>query len=109
MNIKIVIDDAKVLAKVKNPEIGLFTSHEWKRLLNPYTPRNTGMLEQNVTYGPYWIRYNQEYAVYVYYGDRMNFQKKNPLACAHWDRAAAAAGQAQLLADSISKKIRSMS
>lgn len=58
----------KAYNELKNPPFGLFLAHTWKRLINPYTPHREGMLENNVTYEPFLIHYNSEYARYMYGG-----------------------------------------
>lgn len=54
--------------KLQNPSFGLFLAHQWKRLINPYTPHRDGNLEQNVTYEPFAITYNAPYSHYQYNG-----------------------------------------
>lgn len=54
--------------KLQNPSFGLFLAHQWKRLINPYTPHREGNLEQNVTYEPFAITYNAPYSHYQYSG-----------------------------------------
>jgi hypothetical protein len=58
----------KILDKVTNDKFGLFLAHEWKRLINPYTPHRTGNLERNVSYKPFEITYLSPYARYQYNG-----------------------------------------
>lgn len=76
MNVKIDINDTQVINKVKNSRFGLFLSTEWKRLIDPYTPRDTGNLQGNVSLQPFKIHYKSPYATYPYHGRGMNFQKK---------------------------------
>jgi hypothetical protein len=58
----------RILNKVENDKFGLFLAHEWKRLINPYTPHKTGNLERNVEYRPFEIEYLSPYSQYQYYG-----------------------------------------
>lgn len=58
----------RILDKVENDRFGLFLAHEWKRLINPYTPHRTGNLERNVLYRPFEIEYLSPYSQYQYYG-----------------------------------------
>ena len=44
MNVRIDLNEPKILAKVQNDRFGLLVSNEWKRLIDPYTPRDTGTL-----------------------------------------------------------------
>ena len=83
MTIYINLDEEKITDKVTNDELGLFISNEWKRLIDPYTPRDTGTLmglTNQVELRPFKIWYKSKYAVYVYYGDKMNFRKINPFS-----------------------------
>lgn len=67
-NVKVELNVPKILNKVENEKFGNFLAHEWKRLINPYTPHRTGNLERNVTYKPFAIKYVSPYAAYQYYG-----------------------------------------
>lgn len=58
----------RILNKVENDNFGTFLAHEWKRLINPYTPHRTGNLERNVVYRPFEIEYLSPYAHYQYNG-----------------------------------------
>ena len=59
----------RILNKVENDRFGLFLSHEWHRLINPYTPHRTGNLERNVQYRPFEIEYMSPYSHYQYEGN----------------------------------------
>lgn len=66
-----------------------FAANTWYKLMEPYTPMDTGTLFKSVLIEPKQIHYVMDYAVRVYKGDHMNFQKTHhALACAHWDQAA---------------------
>lgn len=93
MNVKINLNEPKIYAKVKNNRFGLFAANEWKRLIDPYTPRDTGQLENNVKIMPFKLWYKQRYANRQYCGYNFNFQKKNPYSTYEWDNAAEKAGQ----------------
>lgn len=58
----------RILNKVENNQFGLFLAHEWKRLINPFTPHRTGNLERNAEYKPFQIKYISPYSAYQYYG-----------------------------------------
>lgn len=97
MNIRIDLNEPQILAKVQSDKFGLFVSNEWKRLIDPYTPRDTGVLMgitgQTVDIQPFKLHYKSKYADRVYHGENMNFQHKNPYSTYEWDFAAERAGQ----------------
>ena len=93
MNVRIDLNEPKILAKVQNDRFGLLVSSEWKRLIDPYTPRDTGTMQDTAKLYPFKIHYIQPYSVYVYYGKGKNFQKKNPYSTYEWDIKAAQSGQ----------------
>ena len=85
----------KVVDTVKEEKVWKAITNEWYRLIQPYTPRRTGLLIQSATIkinpeklnGE--IAYKQKYAKKVYYGRTMNFRKDlSPYASAEWDKAA---------------------
>lgn len=69
MKVKIELNEPKILRKVTNDRFGLFVANEWKRILDPYTPKDTGLLMQNVELTPWQIKYNEPYSAYMYYGE----------------------------------------
>lgn len=116
MKVRIDLNKAKIVGKVKNNRFGLFVSNEWKRLIDLYTPRNNGTLMQTAIKKPFEIEYIQPYSHYMYEGilyvdpntgspwagfgvekiptgQLLNYQKKNPCSTDHWDIKAAQAGQ----------------
>lgn len=110
MAININLDEEKITDKVTSDELGLFISNEWKRLIDPYTPRDTGTLmglTNQVELKPFKIWYKSKYAVYVYYGEKMNFRKINPFSTHHWDKAAENAGQKNKLYTAINAHLKS--
>lgn len=107
MNVKIDIDQQKVVSKVTNDKFGLFVSNEWKRLIDPYTPRDTGILMQSAKLSQFQIHYIQPYATKVYYGKDFKFKKKNPYSTYEWDKAAANAGQLDKLYRTINNALQS--
>lgn len=68
MKLRIDLNEPQILKKVTSDKLGLLVSHEWKRFINPYTPRDTGLLEQNVTELPFALHYKEPYAHYQYEG-----------------------------------------
>lgn len=107
MDIQVELNEPKIIQKVTNDKFGLFTANEWKRLIDPYTPRDTGLLESTVTLRPFEIHYRVPYAVHVYYGRYMNFQKKNPYSTYEWDKAAESAGQKDKLCRTLNNALNS--
>ena len=107
MNVKIDLNEPKILAKVQNDRFGLLVSNEWKRLIDPYTPRDTGTMQDTAKLYPFKIHYIQPYSVYVYYGKGKNFQKKNPYSTYEWDIAAEKAGQKDKLYRTLNNALQS--
>ena len=108
MNVKIDLNEPKILAKVQNDRFGLFVSQSWKRLIDPYTPRDTGLMQESARVYPWKIHYIQtEYPEKVYYGYDLNFQKKNPYSTYEWDKAAANAGQLDKLTRTLNNALQS--
>lgn len=113
MNARIDLNEPKILKKVTNDRFGLLVSSEWKRLIDPYTPRDTGALQDTAKVAPWTITYNaksssgKSYASTVYYGYDFNFQHKNPYSTYEWDIAAANAGQLDKLTRTLNKALQS--
>ena len=93
MELRIDLNEPQILQKVTNDRFGLLVSNEWKRLIDPYTPRDTGTMQDSARLNPWQIHYKQKYAERVYYGYDLNFQKKNPYSTYEWDIKAEQAGQ----------------
>lgn len=68
MKVDVQINDKEVLKKIEGEELGLYASHEWKRIINPYVPHRTGNLENLVEYKPWEFIYLSPYAQYQYGG-----------------------------------------
>lgn len=111
MNLRIDLNEPRILEKVTSDRFGLLVSKEWKRLIDPYTPRDTGALMgaigTTVDILPFELHYREPYASAVYYGENMNFQKKNPYSTHHWDEAAEAAGQKDKLYRTLNAALQS--
>ena len=107
MNLRIDLNEPQILEKVNNDKFGLIVSNEWKKLIDPYTPRDTGTMEETSKLYPWRIHYIQPYSEYVYYGKDMNFQKKNPYSTYEWDIAAEKAGQKDKLYRTLNNALRS--
>ena len=101
MNCRVDLNEPKIIAKVTNNTFGLYAAQQWKKLINPYTPRDTGQLEETAKIKPWIIIYDPSnpkngyhYARKVYYGVGLQFQTtNNPYATHHWDKAAEQAGK----------------
>lgn len=107
MEIKIDLNEPKIIDKVKNDRFGLFVSSEWKRLLDPYTPRDTGTMEETAKLSPWQIHYIQKYSTAVYYGRNFNFQHKNPYSTFEWDIKASQSGQLDKLYRALNNGLQS--
>lgn len=116
MNCEVHLNKAHIIRKVTNDRFGLFLSNEWKRLINPYTPKDNGIMMQTALLRPFEIEYIQPYSHFMYMGivyvdpetnspwarfgvekvptsRKLEYQKNNPFATDHWDIKAAEAGQ----------------
>ena len=111
MNLRIDLNEPRIREKVTSDRFGKLVSNEWKRLIDPYTPRDTGVLMgitgKTVDIQPFKLHYKSKYAERVYYGYDMNFQKKNPYSTYEWDKAAANAGQLDKLTRTLNNALRS--
>ena len=111
MNLRIDLNEPKILAKVTSDRFGRLVRLECTRLLDPYTPRDTGVLMgitgQTVYIQPFKLHYKSKYAERVYYGSDMNFQKKNPYSTYEWDKAAEKAGQKDKLYRTLNNALQS--
>jgi hypothetical protein len=111
MDIRIDLNEPRILEKVQSNRFGLLVSNEWKRLIDPYTPRDTGVLMgitgQTVDIQPFKLHYKSKYAERVYYGSNMNFQKKNPYSTYEWDIKASESGQLDKLYRTLNNALQS--
>jgi hypothetical protein len=107
MNVRIDLNEPRILEKVQSDRFGLLVSNEWKRLIDPYTPRDTGIMQDTAVLGAFNIHYKTPYATRVYYGKGYNFQKKNPYSTYEWDKAAANAGQLDKLTRTVNNALQS--
>ena len=107
MNVRIDLNEPKILAKVQNDRFGLLVSNEWKRLIQPYEPRDTNTMSSTAKLYPFKIHYIQPYSSRVYYGKDFNFQHKNPYSTYEWDVKAAEAGQLDKLTRTLNNALQS--
>lgn len=68
--ITLKLSEKNVIEKVNNDDFGLLVASEWKRIIDPLTPRDVGILRQNVEIMPFAIWYKEPYAHYVYIGEK---------------------------------------
>ena len=107
MNVRIDLSEPRIFAKVQSDRFGLLVSNEWKRLIDPYAPRDTGTMQDTAKLHPFKIHYIQPYSSAVYYMNGANFQKKNPYSTYEWDKAAANAGQLDKLTRTLNNALQS--
>lgn len=121
MSVSIELNAKQIYQKVTNDKFGKALANEWARLIQPYVPRSTGQLMQNITLKPFEITYDSVYAHYMYEeilyvdpvtgspwadfgkqkvptGQNLTYRTNlNPFATDHWDKKAARAGQGRKL------------
>ena len=68
MPILIDLNMVGIIEKVTSDRFGRLVSEDWKRLINPYTPRDTGTMEDGAIIRPWEIEYKGPYARYMYEG-----------------------------------------
>ena len=68
MKLRIDLNEPQIIQKVTSDRFGKLVSSTWKKLIDPYTPKDTGSLEKNVTELPFALHYKQWYARYMYEG-----------------------------------------
>lgn len=107
MKVTVTIDQEKVEEKVTNDRFGLFTAQEWKRLIDPYTPRDTGAMQDTAQIRPFEIEYIQPYSAKQYYGYNFNYQHNNPYSTYEWDKKAANSGQQDKLYQTLNAALES--
>jgi hypothetical protein len=111
LNIKVNLNEPGIVSKVTSDKMGKFIALEWKKLIDPFSPRDTsalmGAIGQTVDILPFELNYKVPYANRVYYGEDINFQKINPYSTHHWDAAAEKAGQKDKLYRVINSALQS--
>ena len=116
MEIKIDLNEPKILEKVTSDRFGLFVSQQWKKQIDPFTPKDTGALMgaigERVTLKPWEIWYNSNYAEAVYFNRRgVTFittgSGRNPYATDHWDIKAEQAGKKDSLYRTLNTALQS--
>lgn len=102
----------RIIDKATNKrETLLFAATTWHRLIDPFTPMDTGTLahddvQYSVESNSGVIHYTAPYAKKVYEGENTHFRKeKHPLASARWDQAAITAGKGETLINDVQKYI----
>lgn len=107
MNVRIDLNEPRILEKVQSDRFGRYVSLEWRRLLDPYTPRDTGTMQDTTVLGAFNIHYKTPYATRIYYGKGYNFQKKNPYSTYEWDIKASESGQLDKLYRTLNNALQS--
>ena len=107
MNLRIVLNEPRIREKVTSDRFGRLVSLEWKRLIDPYTPRDTGTMQGSARVQAWKIHYTANYSEYVYYMSNAKFQKKNPYSTYEWDIAAKNAGQVDKLTRTLNNALQS--
>lgn len=86
------VDIPATMRMIDNDTFWRFAAKEWWRLLQPFTPFDTGALMESVDIEPKQIRYRQPYAARLYYGSDIDFKRSIAKghfgAASHWDAAA---------------------
>lgn len=84
------INAARIAHRINtDPGLWTFAANTWYKLMEPYTPFDTGLLMTEVLIEPKKIYYIMDYAIYAYNGDGKHFQTTHhALATSHWDQAA---------------------
>lgn len=107
VTVNVDLNEPRILQKIQSDRFGLLAADEWKRLIDPYTPRDTGTMQDTAKITPWTITYGTNYARRVYYGKDLNFQHKNPYSTYEWDKAAENAGQADKLTRILNAALKS--
>ena len=108
MELKINLNEPRIREKVTSDRFGLLVSNEWKRLIDPYTPRDTGTMQSSARVQPWKIHYTAKYSEYVYYSNGWDFSKNmHESATDHWDIAAEKAGQKDKLYRTLNNALQS--
>lgn len=82
------INTKRLSDKVRDGNLGQYAAVTWHRLYSPYTPFDSGMLQNTVKYSPWEIEHTVPYAHRMYEG-RFKFNKTyHPRASRKWDKAA---------------------
>lgn len=68
VKVDVKLNMPRILNKVENDNFGLFLAHDWKRLIDPYTPHRDGLMERLVMIQPFTIIYVMPYSHYMYNG-----------------------------------------
>ena len=102
MNLRIDLNEPRILAKVTSDEFGLEAAKEVKTQYDPFTPKETGALMGAigalVETRPWQNWHKADYAENVYYNNRgvtfiTSGSGMNPYATDHWDLKMAQAGK----------------
>ena len=85
VNVTVDFDTYRVVRRLNNEQFGTAIAQAAARGMDRYVPYRTGALSKNIKEEPFKVTYQEPYAGYVYYGDRMQFRHDvHPLATARW-------------------------
>ena len=90
------IDAGRLAEELRSDGLWLHAARQWHRLYEPYVPRDTGRLYQEVRISPGQIEHTAPYAAYVYSGSFAS--GTGGAASRAWDRAAEPVEKPKLIA-----------
>lgn len=95
------LDIPAYIRAIQDPKMWKFAASEWRRLIEPYVPMQTGTLKDTVdvnsSSGQGEIVYKVPYAHYQYEGNFNHRKDMHPKASRQWDKAALPTEQPKLI------------
>lgn len=95
------LDIPAYIRAIQDPKMWKFAASEWRRLIEPYVPMQTGTLKDTVdvnsSSGQGEIVYKVPYAHYQYEGNFNHRKDLHPKASRQWDKAALPTEQPKLI------------
>lgn len=92
LEVKSNLDIPAYIRAIQDPKLWKFAASEWRRLIEPYVPMDTGTLKDTVDVqggrGNGQIVYKVPYARYQYEGHFNHRKDLHPKASRQWDKAA---------------------
>lgn len=133
---KITLNEEQIINKVTNDRFGLKAATEWKKLIDPFTPRRTGRTVESAEVEPFRIKYDpidqkdqywlgepitgKHYGKKIYYEESSTYfhtafryppwcpaPMHNPFSTGKWDEAAVKAGKKTELYRTLNNALRS--
>lgn len=68
MNVRIDLNEPKILQTIKSDRFGEHAAQTWKDIIDPYTPKDTGLTMESARIYPWIIHYIQPWSAYIYNG-----------------------------------------